>query len=256
MSDGARYRRVYANDWHHPAFRRLNDSARVVRFYVAAGPQTTSVGCFRLSTALAVEDLGGTAEFFEERLGIVCDAFSWAWDPVARVIWIRDWFGSNPPSSPNVVASWVKLLRNVPDCQVRDEAYQSITVSLKNLQASFREPWGELSRTFRKAEIQSETNQGSGIRDQKSGNKGTGALRADGSDGKGVRRAGSGADERAVSIARKALTHTNPDAPIEHLVDVFHQVSRTEGVEQPLSRVKVVAALTTALSDRTQEKRA
>jgi hypothetical protein len=112
VSDVPRYRRIYANEWHHPEFRRLNDSARVVRFYVTAGPQTTSVGCFRLSTALAVEDLGGTAEQFEERLETVCQAFEWAWDPVARVIWIRDWFDLNPPASPNVVASWAKLLRN------------------------------------------------------------------------------------------------------------------------------------------------
>jgi hypothetical protein len=86
MSEGARYRRLYATEWHDPAFRRLNDGARVVRLYVGAGPQTTSVGCYRLSTAVAVEDLGGTSETFEEHLENVCAAFNWAWDPLSRVI--------------------------------------------------------------------------------------------------------------------------------------------------------------------------
>ena len=105
MSDSPRYRRLYANQWHDPALRRLNDAGRVVRLYVGAGPQTTSVGCFRLSTAVAVEDLGGTPEAFEERLEVVCAAFGWEWDPVARVVWIPDWFDWNPPaSSTNTIA--------------------------------------------------------------------------------------------------------------------------------------------------------
>jgi len=72
MSDIGRYRRLYMNEWHDPAFRALDDDgARVVRLYVTAGPQTTSVGCFRLSTAVAVEDLGGSADEFERRLDVV-----------------------------------------------------------------------------------------------------------------------------------------------------------------------------------------
>jgi 5-methylcytosine-specific restriction endonuclease McrA len=56
MSDTARYRRVFEQDWFDPRFRRLDDHARIVALYVKAGPQTTSCGCFRLSTARAVED--------------------------------------------------------------------------------------------------------------------------------------------------------------------------------------------------------
>jgi len=107
MSDAARYRRIYANDWY--AMRALSDSCRLVRLYASAGPQTTSVGCYRLSTAVAIEDLGGTAELFEERLQAVCDHFGWAWDPIARVLWITDWFEHNPPANPNVVQAWAKL---------------------------------------------------------------------------------------------------------------------------------------------------
>lgn len=59
MSDNGRYRRLYVSGWHDPAFRRLDDSARLVQLYADVGPQTLPPGCFRLSTAVAVEDLGG-----------------------------------------------------------------------------------------------------------------------------------------------------------------------------------------------------
>src|SRR5688572_13735168 len=179
MSDASRYRRVYVNEWHNPAFRRLNADARVVRLYVSAGPQTTSVGCFRLSTAVAVEDLGGTSEAFEDHLATVCEAMGWAWDPLARVIWITDWFSRNPPANPNVVQSWAKLLRNVPDCDVKSQAITSIIRSLKELPASFRDSWRELSKLFPAGEglgkTLGETNQGTGSREQRPGNQRAGA---------------------------------------------------------------------------------
>jgi hypothetical protein len=155
MSHPGRYRRLYANEWHDPAFRALDDDgSRVVRLYVTAGPQTTSVGCFRLSPAVAVEDLGGSPEDFERRLSVVCEAFSWAWDPLARVIWIRNSFDLNPPASPNVVHSWAKLITNVPDCAVKTQAIISISKSLKDLPATFRAPWRDLLKVFPVSESQ------------------------------------------------------------------------------------------------------
>src|SRR5262245_10057527 len=108
MSDDvSRYRRLYTNEWHHPEFRALTNDAQIVYLYVTAGPQTTSCGCFRLSTALAVDDLGGTPEAFETQLELVCERYGWLRDALSRVIWITDWFENNPPASPNVVVSWV-----------------------------------------------------------------------------------------------------------------------------------------------------
>jgi hypothetical protein len=251
-----RYRRLYVNEWHHPDFRRLNDGARVVRFYVTAGPQTTSVGCYRLSTALAVEDLGGTAEQFEERLATVCELFNWGWDPLARVIWIRDWVDWNPPASPNVVASWAKLLKNVPDCSIKYEAVASIAASLKNLPQSFREPFADLARTSPRpevktkvhSEVHSETNQGTGSREQRTESKRTGALRADGNEGKESKTTNKLTDSRLVSIARETLKMTNYDGPIdEDLIDSFRAVARNRSIND-LPRPDIISALTQAQS--------
>ena len=246
MSDFGRYRKVPVIQWHDSRLRRLNDGARIVRFYVSAGPQTTSVGCFRLSTAVAVEDLGGTPDQFEEHLHNVCEAFTWAWDPLARVIWIRDWFECNPPASPNVVASWAKLIKNVPPCAVRDEAVASISASLKELPASFREPWADLSKSFRrtetKPEIRPEINQGSG-------NRGSGiqrireqALRGGAENGKSKNpKPYPIPDARLVNIARDVIRDAPRETTTDYLVDVFLNECRQRQV--PANRQLAVVAL-------------
>jgi hypothetical protein len=251
MSDVGRYRRLYSNDWHHPAFRRLNDGARIVRLYVGAGPQTTSVGCFRLSTAVAVEDLGGAAEEFERRLDSVCEAFGWAWDPLARVIWMRDFFDMNPPASPNVVAAWAKLIKNVPDCPIKTEAIASITKSLSNLSADFRKPWLELSKRFPRSEVQpevrSEPLQGTGNRDQRSGSERTGALRAAAEKPKNG-NGDQGNDSVALKLARETLKTTDPTGSMDLLTDTMQYLGRDSQVQ--LTRAQCEEALTIALSER------
>jgi hypothetical protein len=256
VTGGARYRRVYTQEWYHPAFRRLNDGGRVVRFYVTAGPQTTSVGCFRLSTAVAVEDLGGSPQEFEERLETVCEAFGWAWDPLSRVIWIRDWFDSNPPASPNVVASWAKLLSNVPACAVKDEAIASIAASLKNLPASFREPWTELSKTSRRSEVrpevqpevQPETNQGTGIRDQRNREQ-DGASRRNAAL-KEHEEEKTEPEAKHLRVAREALRFTKPNDDVDRLVDVFGSTFRSECPGSDFKRADAVRAMAYALAER------
>jgi len=115
------------------AMRALNDSHRVVRLYISPGP----------TELLAA---------------------------AARVVWITDWFEHNPPANPNVVQAWAKLLRNVPDCEIKIRAIADIGQRLKELPASFREPWRELLKSFplgeSKAQSRTETPQGTGIRDQ------------------------------------------------------------------------------------------
>lgn len=256
MSDAARYKRVYANDWHDPRFRRLNDGARVVRFYVAAGPQTTSCGCFRLSTALAVEDLGGTPEAFEDLLATVCEAYEWAWNPLSRVVWIRDWFENNPPASPNVVASWAKLLRNVPPCDVRDEAVASIAASLKNLTPPYREPWAELSKSFRRTEVrpevQPETNQVSGIRDSGiQGNREQARVaRKAATNGKTTTKTGLTPDGRMLKFARQALELGDPNGDRRLLVDTFYSCKNASGVREDVHPDDAMAYVNLALAER------
>lgn len=169
VSDG-RWRRVYSLSWQQSAVQGLSDSERVTWLYLQTGPQSTSVGIYRLSTALAVEDLGNVAgDEFERRLGTVCEALQWQFDPTVRVLWMPDWLQMNPPQSPNVAVSWRKLLNNVPDCVVKANAVAAIHRFLKDMPEAFREAFGRyavnLPEDIQKSKSKPKSNQGSGIRD-------------------------------------------------------------------------------------------
>jgi hypothetical protein len=75
MSDDlGRWRRIYSNEWHAGPFQGLSDPERVVYFYLRTGPQSTSIGIFRVSGAMAAEDIGNlTAVEFDVRLTAVAD---------------------------------------------------------------------------------------------------------------------------------------------------------------------------------------
>ena len=53
MPDMGRWRRVYSAEWHIGPFQSLSDVERMVYFYCRTGPQSTSVGIYRISTAVA-----------------------------------------------------------------------------------------------------------------------------------------------------------------------------------------------------------
>jgi hypothetical protein len=257
-SSASRYRRVYANEWHDPAFRRLNDAARVVKLYVSAGPQTTSCGCFRLSSAVAVEDLGGTSEDFERHFEAACEAFGWAWDPLARVVWLAGWFDMNPPANPNVVASWAKLMKNVPDCDVKAQAIDSIHQSLKNLPASFREPWAELSKSFPRGEglgntsgnTRGETIQGSGIREQRTEKQRAGASGEKGAAMKSTIAVTTDIPDSIRQVARKATSFCGSHESMVEIERTFWMFWKTEHSDEQPDRSSVVAALEHARLER------
>src|SRR5262245_20555462 len=125
--DGRRWRRVYSHVWWAAHFQQLTHAERDVYFYCRTGPQSTSVGVYRLSTAQAVEDIGIiTAAEFDACFDVVCRAFTWRFDPVTRVLFMPDWFDDNNPQSPNVCVAWRKLLANVPECALKRDAVDVI----------------------------------------------------------------------------------------------------------------------------------
>lgn len=74
--DYGRHRLIHSVEFLTPEFLALDNDHRIVWRYCKAGPQSTSVGLYRLSTALAVEDLGNLTPIdFDARLIAVCDVY-------------------------------------------------------------------------------------------------------------------------------------------------------------------------------------
>jgi len=246
-----RWRRVYSNEWHASSFQSLSDAERVVYFYCRTGPQSTSIGAYRVSAALAAEDVGNlTAVDFDVRLSAVCEAFRWRLDPPTRVLWMPNWVHENPPQSPNVLVSWRKLLRNLPDCDLKFEIADVINRLVKDLPEAWRKEWGKepikdlrISHSQPKAKAPShQGNQGAGI--QGSGNRGTDGLRRT-TNGNGAERPPSSELVRLVANTTLKLPNA-PNLPVQELVEsVLNQHQHLR-----LSRRDATAIVEAALLER------
>ena len=236
MSDG-RWRRVYSLNWLQGAVQGLDDAERVTWLYCLTGPQSTSVGIYRLSTAVAIEDLGNvTAEQFEQRFENVCRAMDWQFDPQVRVLWIPSWLEENPPQSPNVVVSWRKLLGNVPDCAVKADAVNAIHRYLKDMPEAFSKAFGSLRVSLPKDTREAKSspkalpkaNQVSGIRDQGiQGEREQPALRA-GALKKTNGESSLVVNNKLLAIAREAKKMSSDP---ENAIDAFLYLCRESSID-------------------------
>lgn len=139
-----RYRKVRQRWWADLATQRLTTEQKLVALYCLTGPQSNGIGVYRFSPGQASEDLGeGFTEGFGKAFTEACRAHGWKFDPVARVLWIPGWIRDNAPQSPNVVKSWHGQLDLVPDCGLKHEAIQALTVSLQGFGEAFLQAFGK-----------------------------------------------------------------------------------------------------------------
>lgn len=113
MIDRRRYRKVFVRIWNNPEFLSLTDSERLLTLYLLSGPQTNRVGLFRVSFALAAEDLQTTTDTLTRRLKHVIDAFNWQFDPRVKVLWIPSWWSFNTPGDNE--KNWKGCLSDLND---------------------------------------------------------------------------------------------------------------------------------------------
>ena len=250
ISDVGRWRRVQSRSWIEEPMRYLSDSERVVRLYCTTGPQSTSVGCFHLSPAVAVEHLGNvTMREFLRRLDRVVESSGWKWDAAAKVLWIPEWLKENEPQSPNVCKSWRRLLADVPDCELKLEAVVAIKVFLKAFAEGFQQAFGDLQvrlpATFPKSSRKTSRIQGVRSTDHgsRSGEHGAALRGVDTSPLSATN--GKAASEELLPIARTVLKLTNPDSSIEHLTDAFLNYRHVD-----VPKTEIVKAINTALAER------
>src|SRR5687767_3734580 len=119
MSPVTRYRRVRVRLWIEPPFRKLTDSEKVVAIYLLSGPQTSSVGLYRISVASGAEDLGMSVSQFRRRFNAVLPAFGWQHEVESGLLWIPEWIEENAPQNPNIVRAWRRSFDELPESPLK-----------------------------------------------------------------------------------------------------------------------------------------
>lgn len=139
----SRYGKIDKKIWGDAKFRALSrpqPNAQTLWIYLLTGPHTTSIpGIFVAGEAGLAEAIGwplrGFRKAFEEILALQMLEV----DLSSRVIWIPKAVTYNPPESPNVVKSWRPYWEEIPECDLKLKAFQSLKGFLEGFGKGFPE---------------------------------------------------------------------------------------------------------------------
>lgn len=139
----ARYRKIDVRLWVDQKFSRLSappPCGRYLWMYLLTGPETVNVpGLYRAGEAALAEAIGWPMKGFREAFAEVFQEGMAEADWEARVIWIPRAIFYNEPESPNVVKGWRMSWDEIPDCFLKQKAYQSLKAFLKDKGEAFEE---------------------------------------------------------------------------------------------------------------------
>lgn len=130
--DRGHYRKVSTRKWNDAWLRAKSIDAERVWDYLTTHPNSTS-----LPGILACEDVAAA-----KRLRMRLEQFHAAFDELrpkaeadweAGLVWLPTGFRQDPPSCPNVVAHWRKLVRELPECPLLTRALLGIREGLAEL---------------------------------------------------------------------------------------------------------------------------
>jgi hypothetical protein len=143
----ARYRKIDTRMWGDSKFRELSSpgpSAKYLWVYLLTGPHTTNLpGLFRSGEMSLAEELGWSVEGFRKGFAELFAKGLIKADWNARVVWIPNAIKYNPPDNPNVIKSWRDSWDEVPECPLKNEAYEALKGFTEGLGEGFGKAFKE-----------------------------------------------------------------------------------------------------------------
>ena len=127
------YRKVKITMWDDPKFRALSPlppSGQSLFIYLLTGPFTGIIpGLYKAGRAAMAEELNWDVEAFDLALGEAIALGMVEADLKARVFWLPNAVKHNPPASVNVIKSWARSFELLPECSLKDKAYEALKVA-------------------------------------------------------------------------------------------------------------------------------
>lgn len=138
----SRYRRIEVRTWADEKFRSLTPippCGQGLWFYLLTGPHTGPIpGLFRAGPAAMAEELGWSPEAFTKAFHEVFAKGMVKADFKARFLWVPNALKYNPPANPNVVVSWGTEFELLPECDLKQEAFEAIKSFIINMGEPYR----------------------------------------------------------------------------------------------------------------------
>lgn len=126
----ARYRKIDVRIYADEKFRALSrpkPNGQSLFIYCLTCPETTSIpGLFCAGEAGMAEALGWSLQGFRHAFGEAKALGLIDADWKARVVWVPNAVKYNPPESINVVKAWRNAWDEIPECELKELAFQRI----------------------------------------------------------------------------------------------------------------------------------
>lgn len=136
-----RYRKVLVRTWSDEKFRALTPlqpSGQALWLFLMTGPHTGPIpGLFRAGRASMAEELGWPLKAFDQAFAEVSAQGMAKADFMARLVWLPNAVKHNRPESPNVVTSWAKEFKELPECDLKQEVLNVLLESTRAIGEAF-----------------------------------------------------------------------------------------------------------------------
>jgi hypothetical protein len=127
------YRTILVRMWGDQKFRNLSPlppSGQSLWIYLLTGPFSNRIGFFRAGEMALAEELGWDLKAFRKAFREVLTEGLVQASPEDRLIFIPNFTKINRPFSPNVVTSWSTEWKIIPECSLKEEAWETIKYNL------------------------------------------------------------------------------------------------------------------------------
>jgi hypothetical protein len=125
---GSRWRKVYTRVWGDDKFKALSGpppSGRYLWFYLLTGPHTGIIpGLYNITEAAISETLYWPLQGFRRALNEILALRMAKFDRKHGVLFIPHVIEYDPPANPNVIRGWKVCWDEMPECDLKREAYQ------------------------------------------------------------------------------------------------------------------------------------
>lgn len=139
----ARYRKVSVRLRSDAKFRNLSPpqpNAQSLFVYLLTCKHTTAIpGLVQAGSATMADDLGWGVKPFKERFAELSRNGMAKADWDAKLVWLPNAIRHNAPANPNVVKGWGMWWDELPDSNLKVEAYRVLAAAVKPLSERFAE---------------------------------------------------------------------------------------------------------------------
>jgi len=137
----SRYTSVYQQIWYSNSFRSLGKippSPHTLFIFILTGPHTTSLpGLYRIGPGYISDVLKWNLTEVHKAIKQLSSRHMIRYNSKNCLIYLPKWSKFNSPSNPNVLTSWVKDLKNIPNCQLKELFLNDLKALLKALPKAF-----------------------------------------------------------------------------------------------------------------------